>query len=201
MQSLIIALLVVLSYYFYRAIRYIYIANKIPGPWNTWYLQGVGILIKMGRGSEVDRLKTMQHYLPYYAKLGKIFFGPFFCVLLHDPVWIQKIYNCPELLQKPHFYKFFGWGVGLVTAELNTWRPHRKHLNNAFNIRALHSFLPVFDVNAKKLVQQLEAEIGSGSFNFLEYMTKCTFDSICGEWFIHFMVEIIECNNRQFASS
>lgn len=183
MHLTVVVLTLFLVYYFYRFLRLIYIANKIPGPWNTWYLQGIGILFKMGGRSEVDRMKVLQYYLPHYPKLGKIFFGPFFGVMLHDPVWIQRIYNCSELMQKPRMYKFFGWGNGLVTADLNIWRVHRKILNNAFNLQALQSFMPIFDECSNKLVQKLEVEVGKESFNFLEYMTKCTFDSVCGKLF------------------
>lgn len=66
----------------------------------------------------VERCQKLLEYAEAFPKIGKCWFGPVMLKLyIHDPDYIQKIYNASQCLQKPDFYRFFGWGSGLVTAD------------------------------------------------------------------------------------
>lgn len=65
-----------------------------------------------------ERCNKLLTYAEQFPQIGRCWFGPTMLKLyIHDPDYIQKIYNASQCLQKPDFYRFFGWGSGLVTAD------------------------------------------------------------------------------------
>lgn len=83
-------------------------------------------------------------------------------------------------------FRFFGWGSGLVTADANTWKVHRKLLNSAFTLKSLQNFIPIFHEGSQEFVRHIGHNLGKGEFNLLEYAVKATLDSICGEFCFYF---------------
>lgn len=64
------------------------------------------------------------------------------------------------------------------------WRVHRKLIMPTFNPRILESFVEVFAVQSKILVQQMEIELDGAEFDVFNYISLCTLDIICGKSFI-----------------
>lgn len=104
-----------------------------------------------------------------------------FVIYLHDPELLQQVYTSKKCLEKPFFYKFFGFGDGLITAKVKSWKGHRKILNNAFSTKNLQGFISIFDESSKQYVKSLEENLDNGPFDMLNYAVKATLDSICGE--------------------
>lgn len=112
--------------------------------------------------------------------LVKVWFGHMFVIYLHDPELLQQVYTSKKCLEKPFFYKFFGFGDGLITAKVKSWKGHRKILNNAFSTKNLQGFISIFDESSKQYVKSLEENLDKGPFDMLNYAVKATLDSICG---------------------
>lgn len=174
-----ICVLTILFYQFLSLFGFIWKAIKIPGPWAHFTLQFMGIVFKLAGKNEVERTKVLLFYANRYPKLAKVIFGHMFIIYLHDPDLIQKVYTSQQCLEKPFFYKFFGFGTGLITAKVKTWKPHRKILNNAFSLKALQSYLPIFCESSDQFVRELAPNIDGPVFDMLGYATKCTLDNIC----------------------
>ncbi|XP_026323035.1 cytochrome P450 4C1-like isoform X2 [Hyposmocoma kahamanoa] len=77
-------------------------------------------------------------------------------LFLTDPEMCTAVAN--TCLDKSEFYQFGRrWvGDGLVTADVPTWKYHRKLLNPAFSQQVLDGFLGVFNSQARRLVADLE---------------------------------------------
>lgn len=177
--TLFVPLLFITIYYFLSLIKFLIAIYNIPGVWITLNLQVFGIALELAGKNETERLKILQKYAELYPKAGKIWFGSMFFVYLHDPEMLRKIYTSQKCLEKPFFYKFFGFGDGLITAKTKLWKPHRKVLNNAFRMRNLQEFIFIFDESSKQFVKTLEKNLNKGPFNMLDGAVKCTLDSIC----------------------
>ncbi|XP_050554135.1 cytochrome P450 4C1-like [Spodoptera frugiperda] len=81
-----------------------------------------------------------------------------------------------------HFAYDFGkpWmGEGLVLASGPTWKRHRKLLNPAFSLQVLHSFLGVFNIQARRQVKHFEAEVGHGKFDHLASLKHIALETVC----------------------
>lgn len=64
-----------------------------------------------------EKCEVMFRYAKKYPKISRFWFGPALMKLwVLDPELLKIIFNHPLCLQKPEFYRFFGWGSGLVTA-------------------------------------------------------------------------------------
>lgn len=188
----VLALIVIiyLGYVLFKIIKFVWIVNKIPGPWAPLSLHFFGITLELAGKSEAERFRIVLKYAKQYPKLGKVMFGHMFVVFLNDPEIIQKIYSSQVCLEKPFFYKFFGFGQGLITANVKYWRPHRKVLNDAFSLKALQSYIGTFCESSDQFVKELEDFLDGGTFDVLQYSTKCTLDSICGK---NFKLKLFQC--------
>ncbi|XP_045780375.1 cytochrome P450 4V2-like isoform X2 [Maniola jurtina] len=96
-----------------------------------------------------------------------------------DPDDCLKIAN--TCLQKDDFYKFAKpWvGDGLVTADLQTWKVHRKLLTPAFNQFVLDGFIDVLNRQAHRLVKNLEVEVDKGPFDHFTYILPNGLETTC----------------------
>ncbi|XP_013165751.1 PREDICTED: cytochrome P450 4V2-like [Papilio xuthus] len=71
------------------------------------------------------------------------------------------------------------FGNGLVTATANVWKDQRKLLNPKFNLNYLHSFLDVFNKQAKILVKEFECHIDKGEFDHGSLIRQNEMKTIC----------------------
>lgn len=64
---------------------------------------------------------------------------------------------------------------------VSVWKPHRKILSGAFNLKILQSFVPIFNSKVKYLVRNMGEKVGQDYFDITPMMHACTLDMICGE--------------------
>lgn len=57
----------------------------------------------------------------------------------------------------------------------------RKLINPIFNLKALQSFLPIFNEKTEHFLKGLENEVGKSAFDVKPYAANCTLEAICGE--------------------
>ncbi|XP_049880698.1 cytochrome P450 4V2-like [Pectinophora gossypiella] len=105
--------------------------------------------------------------------------GPRTIYVICDPDDAMTVAN--TCLEKDGFYEFAKpWlGEGLVTGKLSVWRGHRKLLNPAFSQLVLDGFLGVFNKQARRLVRDLENEVGRGPFDHWTYTRHNALETIC----------------------
>ncbi|KAJ8715557.1 hypothetical protein PYW07_010039 [Mythimna separata] len=81
-----------------------------------------------------------------------------------------------------HFAYDFGkpWmGEGLVLASGPVWRRHRKLLNPAFSLQVMHSFLGVFNAQARRQVSHFDWQVGKGKFDHLTSLKHIALETVC----------------------
>lgn len=181
-------------YYFTKFAKFLYGFCRIPGPWLPWNLQFCGLVLSFVGKSEAERLNILRDLSLRFPLTLKIWFGHMFLIAVQSPEVLQKIFSSTavSMLEKPDFYKFFGFGDGLITANVKSWKPHRRVLNNAFTVKAIHGFMPIFDECAKNFVTNLKPHAGDGPFNILQYAVKCTLDNICCKIIFYSKLKIID---------
>ncbi|XP_026323157.1 uncharacterized protein LOC113232603 [Hyposmocoma kahamanoa] len=105
--------------------------------------------------------------------------GPRTVYIITDPDDATTVAN--TCLEKDGFYEFAKpWlGEGLVTGKLSIWKNHRKLLNPAFSQLVLDSFIGVFNKQARRLVKDLEVEVGKGPFDHWTYTRHNALETIC----------------------
>ncbi|XP_028162207.1 cytochrome P450 4C1-like [Ostrinia furnacalis] len=116
-----------------------------------------------------------------YARGGVISasIGPRTIYAVTDPDDVFAITNAT--LEKDGIYDFGKpWiGDGLITAKPISWKNQRKLLNPAFSQTVMDSFMGVFNKQARKLVKDLETEVGKGPFDHWEYTKLNTLETTC----------------------
>lgn len=118
-------------------------------------------------------LKFMRSYkAPFYA-----WFGVNLCIILDDPDDVDIVLNSKSCIDKAHVYKYF-YRDALFTAREHIWRPQRKILNSAFNLKILQSFIPIFNAKSDLLVRNVGRMIGKGSFDVAPIIFACTLDMV-----------------------
>lgn len=126
------------------------------------------------------RLQMQTEYLKKEPRICYAMFGPIPKVMVNHPDLIKQVLLSPDCLQKVSFYRFFGWGNGLATADAKVWKIHRKLLNPAFSTKMLQSFIPIFSEVSREFSEILEGHLNKSEFDILDYAVKATLDSICG---------------------
>ena len=82
-------------------------------------------------------------------------------------------------------YKFGqDWmGDGIITAETEVWKPHRKLVLQTFNRKVLEQYMHVFERQANVLVEQLAPNCGTNNYiDVFNFASRCTLDTICGKF-------------------
>lgn len=143
-----------------------------------------------------DSIEFMSsHETPFYAWLGR-----YLIIVIDDPDDAYTILTSKSCMEKSATYKFFN-RIGLLTAPgrflhwiemyvevatmkvgvflVHIWKPMRKLLNSAFNIRILQSFFPVFNEKVTYLIRNIDRQVGEGTFDILKLLHSCTLDMVC----------------------
>ncbi|CAK1594479.1 unnamed protein product [Parnassius mnemosyne] len=84
-------------------------------------------------------------------------------------------------LQKETIYEFAKpwFGEGLITGTVSIWKRHRKLLSPAFSQLVLDGFQGVFNSQSRRLVKDLEVEVGKGPFDQWVYTRRNALETIC----------------------
>ncbi|EDS36715.1 cytochrome P450 [Culex quinquefasciatus] len=113
-------------------------------------------------------------------RIFKLCFGPIAVVCPTHPDLIQKVLCDTASMNKPHVYSFMRVDLGLLSAEYDTWKNHRKVLNPTFNTRILNSFIPIFTDCVAKMIESMQEHYQPGKpLNILEFTSPCTLGMIC----------------------
>lgn len=155
----------------------------------------------------ITRMKT-----PFYT-----WFGRALVMVVDDPDDVHAVLTSNSCMEKGFVYKFFDMGASLLTAPgifiisfiiaaistytyannihlylflflVATWRSHRKMLNNAFNLKILQSFVPIFNEKVEYLIRNLNDRVNDDYFDITPMIHACTLEMICGKEHFHFDV-------------
>ncbi|XP_054739049.1 uncharacterized protein LOC129245066 [Anastrepha obliqua] len=126
---------------------------KLPGPLGYPIVGMAHHLIK--------REEILQVLEAEEQKYGRTFFswlGPFPFLVIGDPQIAQDILTSPHCVNKSFLYKAVddGTGKGLFSLANPKWNSHRRLLNPAFGHKVLLNFIPVFNQEVNKLLQNLD---------------------------------------------
>ncbi|XP_026729503.1 cytochrome P450 4g15-like [Trichoplusia ni] len=75
------------------------------------------------------------------------------------------------------------YGRGLATSEVSMWKVHRKLLNPSFSQQILNSFLGVFNDQSRRLVSELDMEVGKDTLDVETYLTTFLLRTSCRKYF------------------
>ncbi|CAH0721105.1 unnamed protein product, partial [Brenthis ino] len=133
-------------------------------------------------GDSVQLWNTFKEFSNESFKAGGVMslsIGPRTVYVISDPEDFLTVAN--TCLEKDSFYEFGKeWiGEGLVTGTVPIWKEHRKLLNPAFSQVVLDGFLDVFNKQARRLVKDLEKEVGKGPFDHFVYTRHNALETIC----------------------
>ncbi|XP_054747586.1 probable cytochrome P450 313a4 [Anastrepha obliqua] len=126
---------------------------KLPGPLG-YPIVGMGHRL-------LNREEILQVFETEEQKFGRTFFswlGPFPFLVVGDPQIAQDILTSPHCVNKSIIYKALddGTGKGLFSLANPKWNSHRRLLNPAFGHKVLLNFIPVFNQEVNKLLQNLD---------------------------------------------
>ncbi|XP_031641096.1 probable cytochrome P450 313a4 [Contarinia nasturtii] len=86
----------------------------------------------------------------------QVWLGPFLVIGISEPQDIQTILTSPDCLNKPYFYDHLKCKTSIVATNREVWKPHRRALNPAFNLKMLQSFVPLLNQKTHVLIKQME---------------------------------------------
>ncbi|KAJ9590499.1 hypothetical protein L9F63_016450, partial [Diploptera punctata] len=139
-------------------------------------------------GTLLETFVNPKHYAEVCARL--LAENPPLCVTwlfsyplisIHQPKHLEVILGNVEHTNKMSMYRYLQpWlGTGLLTSKGSKWHSHRKMLTPAFHFKILENFVQVFAKKSEKLVEKLQKDVGSESFEVHPYITTCALDIIC----------------------
>uniref|UniRef100_A0A336JZK2 CSON006007 protein n=1 Tax=Culicoides sonorensis TaxID=179676 RepID=A0A336JZK2_CULSO len=178
--STLLLIVTIISFAYYKYRKFVKWADNVPGYDDPFFTRPV---IRGLFANRRQRVLMIMDIAKNYPRIYRLMYGPIPKLVIFDPELVKQVLTSTKCLKKPNFYRFFGWGAGLATAPVDTWKKHRKLLNPAFGIAALQSFIPIFDACSSEFAKTLEPHVNSIEFNLLEYSVNATLDSICATSF------------------
>ncbi|XP_045539866.1 cytochrome P450 4C1-like [Papilio machaon] len=133
-------------------------------------------------GDSISLWNIVKEFSYTSLKMGGVIsasIGPRTIYVVTDPDDCLTVAN--TCLQKDDFYNFAKpWlGEGLITGTLSKWKHHRKLLNPAFSQLVVDGFQGVFNSQARRLVKDMETEVGKGPFDHRTYTRRNALETIC----------------------
>lgn len=71
--------------------------------------------------------------------------------------------------------------IDWIHISVRVWRPQRKILNTAFNLKILQSFIPIFCEKVQHLVRNLREKEDEDAFDITPMVHACALEMVCGE--------------------
>lgn len=109
---------------------------------------------------------------PFYVWSGPILF-----VGISEPKDIQIILSDENCLDKPYLYEHLMCKSSIIATNREIWKPDRRALNVAFNLKILHSYIPLINEKAHRLLRKTEAHINE-AFDLYQTIFICMLDTI-----------------------
>ncbi|XP_031330392.1 cytochrome P450 4C1-like [Photinus pyralis] len=181
LQTLVIVALVTFlvwyTQYHWNRRRLYKMASRFDGPISLPFI-GSGLSFV---GSTSDILNNVMVLFQTFKPPVRVWLGQKLFYALFDPEDLEIIMNNPHALEKDELYLFAEpfVGTGLFTAPVPKWKRHRKVIMPTFNQRILDEFVPVFAEQSEILLEQLKKQVGKGSFDIFQLVSRCTLDIIC----------------------
>lgn len=179
LQSYLFGLLVILlaryGVYSWKRRRLYRMASKIPGPSGVpFFGEALSVL-----GSDHSKaFRSLTSLAKDYATPSRIWYGPYCAIILDNPKDLQIVLNSPKSLEKAEVYQFIGLLKGLVVADVNMWRVHRKILDPAFNMSVLKSFMPMFNDKMRILVREMRKISSQQEVDIFQQISACTLETL-----------------------
>ncbi|EAT35035.1 AAEL012761-PA [Aedes aegypti] len=138
----------------------------------------VKLLWRLVRASDVDKFNRVVEAFSLPYRLWKVWLGPVVCLGVCHPDLVQIVLTHPDCLEKPFIYRFIRINRGLLVAEAELWKRHRKVLNSAFNLRILHGFIPIFEKCCSRMVSDLKQMKDGETFDVMRFTARCTLEMV-----------------------
>lgn len=156
--------------------NFYYLARAIPQVEGTWPLLG-HLPFNVGQTPQQQFLINCTHARPGPSP-RKYWLGNVLFVVIDDPEQLQKVLTSKYCVDKPFYYDGLYFKKGLLVANGNMWRTHRRLCDPAFNLNILKSFLTIFNDKTKILLKILDEKVGGPEFDIYESMAPYALDNI-----------------------
>lgn len=106
-------------------------------------------------------------------------FIPVQVIGIADPISLQIVLNAEQCTNKPYPYQYMHCVTSIIATDIDVWRPHRRALNTAFNLKVLTSYVPKINGKAAVLVDQLDSMASENSaIDLYSMVFRCLVDII-----------------------
>uniref|UniRef100_A0A8R1HR30 CYtochrome P450 family n=1 Tax=Caenorhabditis japonica TaxID=281687 RepID=A0A8R1HR30_CAEJA len=146
----------------------------------SYPIVGHGLIIKPDPEGFMNQVIGMGYLFPD-PRMCLLWIGPMPCLMLYSADLVEPIFTSSKNLDKGFAYQMLEpWlGVSILTSGKDKWRPKRKLLTPTFHYDILKDFLPIFNEQAKILVQKMSTYGKDDEIDILAIITLCTLDIIC----------------------
>ncbi|KAM7341963.1 uncharacterized protein ACRADG_009556 [Cochliomyia hominivorax] len=131
-----------------------------------------------GWRSCLDCIQYLNHYANKHGSDSLMWVGPFPIFLTRDPKTAKNILMSKNCINKPSIILnglTLTLGLGLVSASDPWWSRHRKVLNKAFSNKNLLSFIPLFNKEVNRIIEQIDRSLEKGEhMELMELFEKLT---------------------------
>ncbi|XP_043481287.1 uncharacterized protein LOC122510583 [Leptopilina heterotoma] len=164
-------------FHFFKNRELVKKTNQFPGPFN---LPLIGCAYKF-IGDSTNFMKQIIKISSTYKSPFRLIFGSEIFIFTKNPEQIKTILQCSKAMGKAYVYDFAKpWlGDGLVTAEYEIWRKHRKIIQPTFNQKILQTFFSIFQKNSLLLIKELESKINGSEFEISPHIAFMAVSNIC----------------------
>uniref|UniRef100_A0A1B6K271 Cytochrome P450 n=1 Tax=Homalodisca liturata TaxID=320908 RepID=A0A1B6K271_9HEMI len=174
-ELLLLALLLLILRFFVFKSKTQRMYDLFPGP-RSYPIIGSLLEFNYPKVEVTETLKQLSYkYGPVYSiKMGM---EPVVCI--RSPHDFEAVLGSTTIIDKaPLYWPLYPWlNRGLLTSGGSKWRKHRKILTPAFHFRVLDKFVPVFEKNARILVEKLGGMVGK-EFDIMPTIALCSLDII-----------------------
>ncbi|KAJ1345619.1 hypothetical protein KIN20_000195 [Parelaphostrongylus tenuis] len=154
--------------------------KRINSP-RSYPLIGHASVMKPDPEGFINQVMGMAHLYPDSPRMVLFWMGTMPVLMLYSAPLVEKILTSSKHLSKGFAYSLLEpWlGQGIITSNVDNWRPKRKLLTPTFHYDMLKEFVPIFNEKSRILVKKLANLPKKEPVELLSFVTLCGLDIIC----------------------
>ncbi|XP_055302031.1 probable cytochrome P450 313a4 [Sitodiplosis mosellana] len=160
-HAIILVLIILCIFIIYEEIRKWFISKKLRNFKSPKQAPILGAAIRFIGKTNDELIETFLNIFDEVESTPlQMWLGPMLTIGISQPEDIETVLKSEDCLNKPYLYELLKCKTSILATDKEIWKPHRRALNSAFNVKMLQNYVPIINDLSRQMVKKMEPFLG-----------------------------------------